>query len=79
MAPRLTGSLDLKYGVEKTYISLNTSCKSSYYFSDSHDYKSEAYSLSDFTAGHYFGNINLKFWVKNISNKKFVTRGFILV
>ena len=69
MAPRLTGSLDLKYGVEKTYLSLNTSYKSSYYFSDSHNNKSEAYSLSDFTAGHNFGKINLKFWVKNISNK----------
>ena len=44
MAPRLTGSLDLKYGVEKTYLSLNTSYKSSYYFSDSHNNKSEAYS-----------------------------------
>ena len=76
MAPRLTGSLELKYGKEKTYLSLNTSYKSSYYFSDSHDNKSEAYFLSDFTVGHNFRNINLKFWTKNIFNKKFVTRGF---
>ena len=79
MAPRLTGAVGVKYGVGKTYISINTSCKSSYYFSDSHDSKSEAYFLSDFTAGHYFGNINLKFWANNIFNEKFVTRGFILV
>ena len=76
MAPRLTGSLELKYGIEKTYLSLNTSYKSSYYFSDSHDNKSEAYFLSDFAAGHSLGKINLKFWAKNIFNKKFVTRGF---
>ena len=32
MAPRLTGSLELKYSKEKTYLSMNTSYKSSYYF-----------------------------------------------
>ena len=76
MAPRLTGSLGLKYGKEKTYLSMNTSYKSSYYFSDSHDSKSGAYFLSDLTVGRYFGNLNLKFWAKNIFNEKFVTRGF---
>ena len=76
MAPSLTGALELKYSKEKTYLSINTSYKSSYYFSDSHDSKSEAYSLSDFTVGHYFKNLNLKFWIKNIFSQKFVTRGF---
>ena len=55
---------------------MNTSYKSSYYFSDSHDSKSGAYFLSDFTVGHNFGNLNLKFWANNIFNEKFVTRGF---
>ena len=56
MAPRLTGSFGLKYGVEKIYFSLNTSYKSGYYFSDSHDNKSEAYFITNFTAGHNFEN-----------------------
>ena len=55
---------------------INTSYKSSYYFSDSHDSKSKAYFLSDLTFGHYFENLNLKFWAQNIFNEKFVTRGF---
>ena len=76
MAPRLTGALEMQYSKEKTYLRINTSYKSSYYFSDSHDSKSKAYFLSDLTFGHYFENLNLKFWAKNIFNEKFVTRGF---
>ena len=41
MAPQLTGALELKYVKKETYLSMNTSYKSSYYFSDSHDSKSE--------------------------------------
>ena len=61
MAPRLTGSFGIKYDLEKTYFSLNTTYKSDYYFSDSHDNKSDAFSLTNLSFGHFFGNFNLQF------------------
>ena len=76
MAPRLTGSFGIKYDVKKTYFSFITTYKSDYFFSDSHDNKSDAFSLTNLSFGHIFANFNLQFWSKNIFDKKFVTRGF---
>ena len=51
MAPRLTSSLGFHYSILDFYIVTNTSYKSEYYFSDSHNNKSEPYSLTNITFG----------------------------
>ena len=64
MAPRLTGSFGIKYDMKKTYFSFITTYKSDYFFSDSHDNKSDAFSLTNLSFGHIFANFNLQFWSK---------------
>ena len=76
MAPRITSSNGLKYSIDKTYVLINTYHKTSYYFSDSHNEKSKNYSLTDLTLGHTFKKFSLKFWVRNIFDERYATRGF---
>ena len=76
MAPNLTGSFGAQYNYGNTTFASNTNYKSSYFYSDSHDYKSDPYFLTNFTIGQLFGRINLKFWVKNVFDKRYPIRGF---
>lgn len=63
----------MKYDIHFTY---RTNFKSQYYFSDSHNQKSDSYSISNLMLSKGFRNIKLTFWGNNIFNERFATRGF---
>ena len=52
------------------------SFKDEYYFSDSHDQKSEPYSLLNLTFGKSFGKITATIWIRNTLDERYATRGF---
>ena len=76
MAPKITSSFGVKYEMNQKYISTNTSFKSGYYFSDSHDNKSSQYSLTNVTFGKSFQNFDVKIWIQNLFDTRYTTRGF---
>ena len=47
MAPRIMGSLGASLNIYDILVNTNTSFKSEYYFSDSHNQKSNPFSLTD--------------------------------
>lgn len=58
------------------FLNIRTNLKGVYYYSDSHDQQSKAYSISNVSLGKLFENIRFSFWVHNIFDKGYVTRGF---
>lgn len=76
MAPRLMGSFGFHYSILDFYLFTNTTYKSEYYFSDSHSNKSAPYSLTNITIGKSFRKFDVKFWVRNIFDKRYAVRGF---
>ena len=52
------------------------SYKDEYYFSDSHDEKSEPYSLLNLTVGKTFRKVTAAFWIRNVLDELYATRGF---
>ncbi len=76
MAPLLTCSFGLHYELGDIFLASNTSYKSSYYFSDSHNNKSEAYTVTNITLGRSFQSFDLTLWIRNIFDETYTTRGF---
>ena len=78
IAPRFSGSMNVYFESNwglKT--SVTTNYKSEYFYSDSHDNKSNAYYLTDVFFTKSIGkNFSVTFWGENIFNKKYSTRGF---
>ena len=77
MAPKMTGSVGINFhGESGIFSSVQLTQKGDYYFSDSHNQKSESYSLLNLTAGKSFQNATIKFWVMNMFDKRYAVRGF---
>ena len=76
MAPRFMGSWGLNFSMLDYNIIMNTTYKSEYYFSDSHNNKSEPYSLTNITFGKSIRQLDVKLWVRNIFDKRYAVRGF---
>ena len=76
MAPQFTCSFGFRYDLDDIFLASNTSYKSSYYFSDSHDHKSKAYSLTNINLGQSFQRFDITLWIRNIFDQKYTTRGF---
>tara|TARA_E500000178_G_C16932565_1_gene712434 strand:- start:62 stop:1312 length:1251 start_codon:yes stop_codon:yes gene_type:complete len=77
MSPNFNGSISfLGYLQENLYINIINTYKSEYYFSDSHDYKTSAYNLTNVSFGYFFNNIEINLWVRNLWDKVYETRGF---
>ena len=78
MSPKLNGSINLFYhGPIGLSTSLNTSFKSDYYYSDSHNEKSRAYSSTDLSISKALGKSSkISLWTRNIFDKRYTTRGF---
>ena len=76
-APNYTYSYGLNY---KNPFGIRSSCKVSgkdeFYFSDSHDMKSEKYQLLDVTLGYDYESFSIMIWSKNILDKRYTIRGF---
>ena len=55
---------------------MNFEAKDEFYFSDSHNSKSDNYSLFNFVIGYKKDSYELNFYGKNITDEDFQTRGF---
>ena len=76
-SPKISGSLGLKYENGSGLLATaNMSYKDEYYFSDSHDEKSEPYSLLNLTVGKTFRKVTATFWIRNVLDELYATRGF---
>ncbi|MEO2044581.1 MAG: TonB-dependent receptor, partial [Nitrospinaceae bacterium] len=58
------------------FASAQMSFKDEYYFSDSHNQKSEPYSLLNLTLGKSFGKTTATIWIRNALDERYATRGF---
>lgn len=57
-------------------LSANLEGKDGFYFSDSHNAKSSAYTLMNASAEFNDRNLTLTFWARNIMNREYDVRGF---
>ena len=76
MAPPLTSSLGINYTKNNYFFNSSLSYKDSYYFSDSHNQKSQPYSLLNANFGRDFDLFSVKIWSRNLLNTQYTTRGF---
>ena len=47
-----------------------------FYFSDTHDFQSDAYALVNLGLGRYIGDFEAHFWIKNLFDQEYSVRGF---
>ena len=76
MAPPIMASLGLSVNIFDILVNTNISYKDGYYYSDSHNEKSDAYKLIDLNLTKEFGNFSFKFLVNNIFDERYPVRGF---
>ena len=77
MSPKITGSIGFNYNNESgIFASTQMSYKDEYYFSDSHNQKSESYSIMNLTLGKSFGKTTATLWIRNALDEHYTTRGF---
>ena len=76
MAPPVMASFGLSVNLYDILVNTNISYKDGYYFSDSHNEKSDAYKLINLSLTKEFGNFSLKFLVNNIFDERYPVRGF---
>ena len=74
-------SYSISWGFTKHYgpvsIGGDVQAKDKFYFSDSHDMQSDAYSLANIHIDYMINsNLEISFWSKNIFNTKYAVRGF---
>ena len=77
MSPAYNFNLGVDYNHQSGFFSkFDLSGKDSYYYSESHNQKSEAYLVSNAEAGLKRDKWTLSFWCKNIFDKSYQIRGF---
>ena len=76
MSPNFSASVTLAYQNNGYFIRLSHSHKDEYYFSDSHDNKTDVYSLDNLSFGRELNNISLSIWVNNLFDRRYPVRGF---
>jgi outer membrane receptor protein involved in Fe transport len=77
MAPLYNFSLGLNYSHSSgLYADVEFTGKDGYYYSDSHNQKSDAYQLLNLTTGYFKDAWSLSIWGKNILDARYATRGF---
>ena len=77
MAPLYNFSLGVTYSHSSgLYADVEFTGKDGYYFSDSHNQKSDAYQLLNLTTGYFKDSWSLSIWGKNILDARYATRGF---
>jgi outer membrane receptor protein involved in Fe transport len=77
MAPMYNFAIGMKYTHSSgLYADVEYTGKDAYYYSDSHNQKSEAYQILNLTTGYSKGFWSLSFWGKNIFDSLYTTRGF---
>ena len=77
-------SYTLSWGFTKYHKNINyglsIESKDKFYFSDSHNEESQAYSIANIHFDYQLNsNAEISLWSKNIFNKKYATRGFYFI
>ena len=76
-APRYQYAAGLKFDVsEKVFVQLDIEAKDEFYFSSSHDAKSESYELLNAQMGYESETWSLVLWGRNLTDEDVETRGF---
>ena len=76
-APRTSYAAGMKWFVtDDIYISMGINGKSSFYYSDSHNNKSSAYTIGNIVLGYQRDQWKYEFWARNIFDEYFSLRGF---
>ncbi len=76
-APNVSYSISMDYKLPAGFFAnLNLSGKDKFYFSDSHDERSEPYHLLNGHLGYRRGRWSLKVWGQNIFDTRYAVRGF---
>ena len=76
MSPNTSISTTLSYQNNGYFFTLSHSYKSEYYFSDSHNNQTSAFTLNNLSFGKKLKNISLSIWLNNLFDKRFPIRGF---
>ena len=76
MSPNISGSLNFIYQKNGYNVTLSQFYSDEYYYSDSHDNKTDPYTLQNISFGKVFKKWRLSFWVNNIFNERYPLRGF---
>jgi outer membrane receptor protein involved in Fe transport len=61
---------------ESITISIDYSFKDKYFFSDSHDHRSDAYHLLSLSAEYKINSASISLWGKNVTDTRYAVRGF---
>ena len=76
-APKYSYSLGLNWNFnQNNFLRIDTTGKSDFYYSDSHDNKSRSYVLTNLSLGYQFDQFEVSLWVHNLFNKYYSVRGF---
>ncbi len=76
-APERSYALGLNWApASHTYLAIDFTGKSSFYYSDSHNNKSKSYVLTNLNLGYIKNNWNYELWVRNIFDEYYSVRGF---
>ncbi len=76
-APKYTFNLGSEYYLNDAWtMRANVEGKDGFYFSDSNNTKSSAYAIVNASADYKHGHYKVRFWVRNLLDKDYATRGF---
>ena len=76
-APNYTFALGGRYQfTDNWYARVDVSGKDEFFFSDSHDQKSETYSLTNLRVGYEADIWSVSLWARNVFDKQYAVRGF---
>ena len=76
-APNYTYALGGRYNFNNNWFArVDLSGKDEFYFSDSHDQVSQAYTLVNARLGYARDNWSVSLWGKNLANEEYAVRGF---
>jgi len=76
-APNYQFNVGVEYNVtENTIFNFNVEGKDSFYYSNSHEQKSEAYELLNASVEHFVGDWTFTVWGRNLTDQYYTTRGF---
>ena len=76
MSPNISGSMNIIFKKNGYHVTLSQFYKDEYYYSDSHDHKTDAFTLQNITFGRDFVKLRLSFWINNTFDEIYPVRGF---
>ena len=76
MSPNISGSMNIFFKKNGYHLTLSQFYNDEYYYSDSHDHKTDAYTIQNISFGRDFEKWRLSFWINNAFDVRYPVRGF---